>query len=73
MRLHKWHPYEEMCVVNWCGDKVDCIPVPRGDGGCQLVPILGERRDDPTSARGYATHPTPVGKAVPEVLLSPAR
>src|SRR5215472_11849145 len=48
MRLHKWRPYEEMSmemsIVNWCGHKIDYIPVPRGDGGCQLIPILGEAR-----------------------------
>jgi len=42
MRLHQWHPYEETSYVNWCGHKLDCIPVPRADGGCQLIPILGE-------------------------------
>jgi len=31
-----------MSIVNWCGHKVDYIPVPRGDDGCQLIPILGE-------------------------------
>ena len=42
MRLLKLRPYEETSYVNWCGHKVDHIPVPRGDGGCQLIPILGE-------------------------------
>jgi hypothetical protein len=42
MRLHKWAPYEEMSIVNWCGLKVDFIPVPRGGGGGQFIPILGE-------------------------------
>ena len=42
MRLLKLRPYEETSYVNWCGHKVDYIPVPRGDGGCQLIPILGE-------------------------------
>jgi len=35
-------PYEEMSYVTWCAHKVDFIPVPRSDGGCLLIPILGE-------------------------------
>ena len=35
-------PSEEMSSVNWCAHTVDYIPVPRGDGGRQLIPILGE-------------------------------
>ena len=35
-------PSEEMSSVNWCAHRVDYIPVPRGDGGCQLISILGE-------------------------------
>jgi len=42
MRLRQWCPYEAIAIVNWFGHNLEYIPVPRGDGGCQLVPILGE-------------------------------
>jgi hypothetical protein len=28
--------------VNWCGHAQEFVPIPRGDGTCQLVPIIGE-------------------------------
>jgi len=34
--------YEEASYVNRCRHRVDYIPAPRGDGGCQLIPILVE-------------------------------
>ena len=42
MRLLKLRPYQETSYVNWCGHKVDFISVLRGDGGCKLIPLVGE-------------------------------
>jgi hypothetical protein len=42
MRLLGWRPWGEVDYVAWCGHKQEFIALPTADGGCELVPIMGE-------------------------------
>lgn len=45
--LLKWcggRPFEVWGIVEWCGHRVEGIPVPSEDGRWRLIPILGEAR-----------------------------
>jgi hypothetical protein len=37
-----WVNHRVMSYVIWCGQTQEIIPFPLPDGGCQLVPVLGE-------------------------------
>jgi hypothetical protein len=42
MRLLGWRPWGEVDYVAWCGHKQEFIAMPTAEGGCELVPIMGE-------------------------------
>jgi hypothetical protein len=37
-------PFQVWGVVEWCGHRVEGLPVPTEDGRWRLIPILGEAR-----------------------------
>lgn len=37
-----WQPFRVWSVVEWCGHRVEGVPVPTEDGRWRLIPILGE-------------------------------
>jgi hypothetical protein len=41
-RLVGWEPFAVASFVNWCGHVQEFIPIPNAEGGCWLVPVLGE-------------------------------
>jgi hypothetical protein len=43
LKWHKWEPFRVWDRVEWCGHRVEGIPVPT-DGRWRLIPILGEAR-----------------------------
>jgi len=42
LRWSGWQPFRVWSVVDWCGHRVEGIPVPTEDGRYRLIPILGE-------------------------------
>ena len=39
---YDWQPFRVWSVVEWCGHRIEGIPVPIEDGRWRLIPILGE-------------------------------
>jgi hypothetical protein len=44
LNWYKWEPFRVWDRVEWCGHRVEGIPVPMEDGRWRLIPILGEAR-----------------------------
>jgi hypothetical protein len=42
LRFYGWKPFNAWSVVEWCGHRVEGIPVPTEDGRWRLIPVLGE-------------------------------
>jgi hypothetical protein len=42
LKWYKWEPFRVWGTVEWCGHRVEGIPVPTEDGRWRLIPILGE-------------------------------
>lgn len=42
LRFYGWQPFQVWSVVEWCGHRVEGIPVPGPDGRWRLIPVLGE-------------------------------
>jgi len=42
LRFYGWQPFQIWSSVEWCGHRVEGIPVPTEDGRWRLIPILGE-------------------------------
>jgi len=42
LRFYGWEPLKAWSVVEWCGHRVEGVPVPTEDGRWRLIPILGE-------------------------------
>ena len=44
LRILRWHPYQVLSVVNWCGHALETIIMPEDAGGewYAEVPVLGE-------------------------------
>lgn len=41
LKGHGWVPFQVWGVVEWCGHRIEGIPVPGLDGRWRLIPILG--------------------------------
>jgi hypothetical protein len=44
VRFYGWQPWQLWSTIEWCGHRVEGIPVPTEDGRYRLIPILGEAR-----------------------------
>jgi hypothetical protein len=44
LKWYKWEPFRVWETVEWCGHRVEGIPVPTENGRWRLIPILGEAR-----------------------------
>lgn len=42
--FYGWRPFTVCSVAEWCGHRVEGIPVPTEDGRWRLIPVLGEAR-----------------------------
>jgi hypothetical protein len=40
-RRNGWSRFTPAAYVNWRGHAQEVVPMPRADGTCQLVPIVG--------------------------------
>jgi hypothetical protein len=42
LKGHGWVPFQVWGVVEWCGHRIEGIPVPDADGRWQLIVVEGE-------------------------------
>jgi len=42
LRFYGWQPFQVWSTVEWCGHRIEGIPVPGPDGRWRLIPIMGE-------------------------------
>jgi hypothetical protein len=42
LRFYGWQPWQLWSNVEWCGDRIEGIPVPDADGRWQLIVVEGE-------------------------------
>jgi hypothetical protein len=43
LRSYGWEPFKVWSVVEWCGHRLEGLPVPTEDGRYRLIPaVLGE-------------------------------
>ena len=42
LRFYGWKPFQVWGSVEWCGHRIEGIPVPGPDRRWRLIPILGE-------------------------------
>ena len=44
LRSWGWNPWQLWSVIEWCGHRVEGIPVPSGEGRWRLIVVEGEAR-----------------------------
>jgi len=42
LKGHGWVPFQVWGVVEWCGHRIEGIPMPDADGGWRLMVVEGE-------------------------------
>jgi hypothetical protein len=42
LRFYGWRPWQVWSVVEWCGHRIEGIPVPDVDGRWRLIVVEGE-------------------------------
>jgi len=44
LRFYGWQPWQVWSTVEWCGHRIEGIPVPDDDGRWRLIVVEGEAR-----------------------------
>jgi hypothetical protein len=42
LRFYGWRPWQVWSVVEWCGHRIEGVPVPDVDGRWRLIAVEGE-------------------------------
>jgi hypothetical protein len=42
LRFYGWRPWQVWSVVEWCGHRIEGIPVPDAEGRWRLIVVEGE-------------------------------